>query len=372
MGTTQLLITRIPFFRDVVISSFECGFCGFANRSVDPAAPVQDKGKAFTLDVRCARDLNRRIIQPSHSEIRIPSLDSSFPSSESVLTTVEGVITGIIDKLQLLQPERRKTDPKQAELIDAFIEKLRDLLKVKTPFVLELNDPSGNGYIENLHAPLDDPQITCVEYTRTTAQNKLLGLASDDAPEDKTVDSEEENVKDSVSTFQGLCPNCRHDCPTNMKIVDIPYFQEVIIMAITCDLCGYRSNEVKSFAGIREKGKRFRLLIADKSDLSRDILKSDTASVSIPELQIDTLPGTLGGRFTTVEGLLVLMKDEASQVLALSRKDVHLVLNDPTGNSYLQSLSEGVPDPRLEVEEYQRSREQDEELGLTDMKTENY
>nr|CDS29532.1 zinc finger protein ZPR1 [Hymenolepis microstoma] len=64
--------------------------------------------------------------------------------------------------------------------------------------------------------------------------------------------------------------------------------------------------------------------------------------------------------------------DKIDEVLALSRKDVHLVLDDPTGNSYLQSLnSEGV-DERLVVEEYTRTREQDEELGVLDMNTENY
>lgn len=38
----------------------------------------------------------------------------------------------------------------------------------------------------------------------------------------------------------------------------------------------------------------------------------------------------------------------------------------------LQSLNPEGTDERLEVEQYQRSREQNEELGLTDMKTENY
>ncbi|KAL5111788.1 Zinc finger protein ZPR1 [Taenia crassiceps] len=398
-GTTRLLITRIPFFREIVVSSFECENCGFSNRSVDPAAPIQAKGKKFTLDVRCTKDLNRRVIQPSHSEIRIPSLDSSFPSSESALTTVEGVITGIIEKLELLQPERRKVDPKKADLIDAFISKLRGLLSLETPFKLEMDDPSGNGFVENLHAPLNDPQITCVEYARTAEQDKLLGFRADDVPNGDQ-DDKDENLKNTVSTFQVTCPNCHSDCPTNMKVVDIPYFQEVVLMAINCSFCGYRSNEVKSIAGIAERGKQFRLLIATQEDLSRDILKSDTASVALPELGIDSEPGTLGGHFTTIEGLLGLIRDKLKsmnpllfgdsadleektrqlattcdkidEVLSLERRDVHLVLNDPAGNSYLQSLNPEGSDDRLEVEEYQRSRKQNEELGLTDMKTENY
>ncbi|KAM3180739.1 hypothetical protein ACTXT7_015722 [Hymenolepis weldensis] len=420
-GMTRLLITRIPYFREVVISSFECEHCGFKNNSVDPAAPIQNRGKKFTVDVRCAKDLNRRVIQPCFAEIRIPSLDSAFPSSESILTTVEGIITGIIEKLEMLQPERRSADPKQAEAIDAFIKKLRDLLTLKIPFTLasaEMDDPSGNGFIENLRAPLEDPQVTCITYKRTLEQNKLLGFQDDDATTALDDNDEPEDLKNSVSTFHANCPNCHSDCPTNMKVVDIPYFQEVVLMSINCSLCGYRNNEVKSVSGISNHGRRFTLFIADIEDMSRDVLKSDTARVAIPELELDTVAGTLGGRFTTVEGLLGLIKDQLKsmnplmfgdsaaqeekigylnttcdkidEILTLSRKDVHLVLDDPAGNSYLQtpedvwifvdhamlyailSLNPDGVDERLMVEEYTRTREQDEELGILDMNTENY
>ena len=53
----------------------------------------------------------------------------------------------------------------------------------------------------------------------------------------------------------------------------IPPFKEVIVMALTSDTCGYRSNEVKSGAGVSEKGTRITLHLTDPSDLSRDILK---------------------------------------------------------------------------------------------------
>ena len=53
----------------------------------------------------------------------------------------------------------------------------------------------------------------------------------------------------------------------------IPHFKEVIVMALTCDTCGYRSNEVKSGAGVSAKGTRITLHLTDLSDLSRDILK---------------------------------------------------------------------------------------------------
>ena len=90
----------------------------------------------------------------------------------------------------------------------------------------------------------------------------------------------------------------------------IPYFKEVIIMATSCDACGARTNEVKSGAGIAEKGVRITLRITDPIDMSRDVLKSETCSLSIPDLHFEVGAGTLGGKFTTLEGLLTSMKEQ--------------------------------------------------------------
>lgn len=52
---------------------------------------------------------------------------------------------------------------------------------------------------------------------------------------------------------------------------------------------------------------------------------------------------------------------------------VTLILDDPAGNSYVQTLTDdGSLDDRLKIERYERSFEQNEELGLNDIKTENY
>ena len=75
-------------------------------------------------------------------------------------------------------------------------------------------------------------------------------------------------------------------------------------MATCCDVCGARTNEVKSGAGIAEKGVRISLRITYPIDMSRDILKSETCSLSIPDLDFEVGAGTLGGKFTTLEGLL--------------------------------------------------------------------
>lgn len=49
------------------------------------------------------------------------------------------------------------------------------------------------------------------------------------------------------------------------------------------------------------------------------------------------------------------------------------MLDDPTGNSYVQALTDdGSVDPNLKIIRYHRSFEQNEELGLNDMKVEGY
>ncbi|VEL33647.1 unnamed protein product, partial [Protopolystoma xenopodis] len=96
-------------------------------------------------------------------------------------------------------------------------------------------------------------------------------------------------------------------------IQDIPQFKEVIIMATVCPACGYRDSEVKTGGGVSSLGRRYSLFLTHISDLSRDLLKSDTASLAIPELDFEAGSCTLGGRFTTVEGILTSMRDQLSE-----------------------------------------------------------
>lgn len=49
-----------------------------------------------------------------------------------------------------------------------------------------------------------------------------------------------------------------------------------------------------------------------------------------------------------------------------------LIIDDPLGNSYLQNLYAPDPDPNMTVEMYDRTFDQNEELGLNDIKVEGY
>jgi zinc finger protein len=49
-----------------------------------------------------------------------------------------------------------------------------------------------------------------------------------------------------------------------------------------------------------------------------------------------------------------------------------VILDDPISNSFIQNIYAPDDDPAIEKIEYERSFDQNEELGLNDIKTENY
>lgn len=180
-------------------------------------------------------------------------------------------------------------------------------------------------------------------------------------------------------------------------ISEIPYFKEVVIMATVCDTCGHKTNEVKSGSGIEAQGVKIEVKVTGKEDFSRDLLKSETCYMKIPELDLEVGPTTLGGRFSTVEGIISAVKDQLSTSTALTgdsadpeitkrmdnfisqldivlqgNKEVTLVLDDPAGNSYIQSLADNGADDRLKITKYTRTFDQNDELGINDMKVDNY
>ncbi|KAJ1838050.1 nucleolar zinc-finger protein, partial [Coemansia sp. RSA 2708] len=278
----------------------------------------------------------------------------------------------------------------------------------------------------NLCAPDPDPKLKLHQYNRTREQMIKMGLLNPDADDAQWSEREKElvgqkrklNIREEMEaakkvvravkeasemneilTFPANCSSCNAPCDTRMQMVNIPHFQEVIIMSTTCAGCGYKSNEVKCGGAISPKGKRITLKIEDKDDLSRDILKSETSAFKVPELDLDMLAGTLGGRFTTIEGLIRQVHDELGSRIPFLEGDsaeaerrvrfknflakleaaadgqvfpLTLTLDDPMAHSYIQNIYAPDPDPNMLLEEYERTFEQNEDLGLNDINVDNY
>jgi len=410
-GITKLLLTKIPHYKEIILMSFNCDHCGFSNNEIQSGGAVQEKGLRLTVTISTERDLSRQVVKSDYATLIIPELELEIPpkGQKGEITTIEGVLQRTIAGLEQDQPVRRHMDPDGAKQIDDYVIKIQDILKLREPFTVQVDDPSGNSFIENPNAPNVDPGRTAEMYSRTKEQDHKLGLYTQEelgATEDPVMnrlDEEdssltEEKLKEEVLSFPTNCHECNAPAETKMKMTNIPYFKEVVIMATVCDVCGAKSNEVKAGGGIEPKGKKITLKVTDPTDMSRDVLKSETCSIAIPELEFEMGGQALGGRFTTLEGLMnnVLESIERDslwgggdglapdikerfdkfkqtfQACLSAAMNFTIVLDDPAGNSYLQNVYAPEEDPELTIEVYERTFEQNDDLGLNDLKVGGY
>ncbi|KAJ1855824.1 nucleolar zinc-finger protein [Coemansia sp. RSA 2703] len=430
-GTTKIMLTRIPHFKSIILLSFECPHCGLKNNEVQSGEALQEKGHRYELRCSTKADLSRQIVRNNSASVSIPDFDfTAPPATNSMLTTAEGLISRFVEDLSMDQEQRKEVVPEVYAAIETLLEKLRNSLLLpeeeggegsEYAFTMVVDDPSGNSYVENLCAPNPDPKLSVHYYRRTREQMIQLGALNPDAEDVEQLEQQkkahfdmreemraaesvmkavkEASDSNEVLSFPANCSSCNSPCDTRMQMVDIPHFQEVIIMSTTCDNCGYKSNEVKCGGAISEKGKRITLIIEDKEDLSRDILKSETSSFNVPELDLDMVAGTLGGRFTTIEGLLRQVHDELDRRVPflegdsavqerrqrfekfLSRLEdaadgkifpLTITVDDPMAHSYIQNIYAPDPDPNMTTVVYERTFEQNEDLGLNDINVDNY
>jgi zinc finger protein len=269
-GTTRLLLTRIPFFREIVLMSFSCPHCHFKNSEVQPAGEIQQRGIRFTLRVETADDLSRQIIKSDTAVFRVEDIDLEIPPGRGQLTNVEGILAMVAQDLEQKQEERKQVVPEVYEQLQGVINTIKQMATgAKLPFKITIDDPAGNSSIEP-PSVLGAGKYSRSEYPRTAAQNEALGLGdtsgdtgveapateirpeyhasqmypempSAHAPMVNNVD-EDDIVENQVYSFPATCPGCTKSCTTNMKMVNIPHFKQVVLMSTVCDHCGCKLN----------------------------------------------------------------------------------------------------------------------------------
>lgn len=221
---------------------------------------------------------------------------------------------------------------------------------------------------------------------------------------------------EELMKIPSTCPNCQQSADTNICQVDIPHFKQIILMTLLCE-CGYRSTEVKPAGGISKHGTKTTLRVQNEEDLKREVILSDTAAISVPNIELELEEGMEQGVYTTVEGLIKRLLSQltlANPFAIVDTKPLHsdneatmhakyrkfltrlgdigggksfpatLIVNDPLSNSYIGPVprdaiavsdkadKEQYTDDGLAIEGYERTVQQNEALGLNQMKTEDY
>ena len=401
---TRILPIKIPFFKEILLESFSCDHCGWKNNTVKSAGQIQENGAKFTFKLEKMADFQRQIVRGDTGILRLEDIGLEMPPAAGQFTNLEGIISKIKTDLESDQSARKEASLDLYNSLQAIIEKLGNMLEGKGfPFTVTLDDISGNSFIEP--SPEDEgSKYSRRDYFRSREQNVQLGLVVDDDDNKHNGMEGVDIVDDEVYELHSECPACGKPCTVNMKKTKIPHFKEVIIMATVCDHCGYRTSDVKTGGAVPEKGKRITLEVKTIEDMSRDILKSESCILKSHDLGLEVQPGTLGGRFTTVEGLLTQMRNQLhGQIFDAGNEDLpggdsmaaetksnwnsffdkldaaikaefpySIILEDPLANSFVQLNVDSGEDPQVRTEEYERTEDEMEELGLNDMKTEGY
>jgi ZPR1 zinc finger protein len=189
-GTTRLMIHKIPYFRELIIASFQCEECGERNNEVTFGGEIQLQGCLYELKVTNSKDLDRQIIKSDSCTVKIKELDFEIPplTQKGEISTIEGFLKTAAKNLSLYQSERMEQNPEVGEKVANVLLQLTLMASggcyIKSSsststypcFHFILDDPAGNSFVENPFAPKSDPNLTKSFYFRTAAQDILLGL----------------------------------------------------------------------------------------------------------------------------------------------------------------------------------------------------
>ncbi|OLS27802.1 MAG: hypothetical protein HeimC2_09950 [Candidatus Heimdallarchaeota archaeon LC_2] len=166
-----------------------------------------------------------------------------------------------------------------------------------------------------------------------------------------------ENEKHDYKTQQITCPACLDDNATALThILDIPYYDDFILVNMNCNKCGYKATD---FYNSRSKGHTIHeYSVTDISDDSTKIVRSQEATVKIPEIETEIEPiGTGSSWIRNIEGLLediheklkVMLRDfdnkntirsvekRIKKLKQLMRYEIpfRIIVDDPSGNSLI-------------------------------------
>lgn len=102
-------MTRIPHYKDIIITSFECNSCGEKNNGIQTSS-IQDLGIKYELKVEKIKDLSRQIVKSDHATVIIPELDFEKPANGEKGGKYQAWITHFSqDSFRIFKIDLRKT-----------------------------------------------------------------------------------------------------------------------------------------------------------------------------------------------------------------------------------------------------------------------
>jgi zinc finger protein len=136
------------------------------------------------------------------------------------------------------------------------------------------------------------------------------------------------------------CPACAVNgvAKSIMKEIEIPHFGKVMETTIQCPSCGFKHSDI---IALEQNDPAKYVLEINKNNLSVRVVRSQSATVIIPEVGIKVEPGPKSeGYVTNVEGVLTRFESAVKKALNLF-DDEESQINGKKTLEQLQELKKG-------------------------------
>jgi len=136
-----------------------------------------------------------------------------------------------------------------------------------------------------------------------------------------------------------VCPACGELGITfNRTFYKLPDGDEILIINITCEKCGYKRNELVPLLNAFQPGI-YRLTV-DDADFTHKVFRGATGDLDIPEIGVSIERGPAASfDLTNVEGILLKMEEQLAFFLETTPKDTREWIN---GNEAYKRLKKAL------------------------------
>lgn len=136
------------------------------------------------------------------------------------------------------------------------------------------------------------------------------------------------------------CPACSVEgkAKSIMKEIEIPHFGKVLETTLQCPECGFKHSDI---IALEQNDPAKYVIDINKNNLSVRVVRSQSATVEIPELGVKVEPGPKSeGYVTNVEGILTRFEDAVEKALNLF-DDEESQINGKNALNNIRELKKG-------------------------------
>ena len=185
--------------------------------------------------------------------------------------------------------------------------------------VERVEEPTGKDILQENQSPAQAADTAPASQAIVEEENKgepeeskkVTEVAPDANLSEIFINLDEGVPSDVISS---LCMDCGANGETRFMYTKIPMFKEIILSSFSCEECGFKNNEVQFGGKLADKGCKYQLAVIDQEGLNRSVVKSENASIRIPELDFEIPAQTQKGSIKTVEGYLLASIEGISEM----------------------------------------------------------